>query len=80
MKMIFVAFILAVVSFHFAAAQSSKSLYFELGGPGIASINYDFRLSGKRNGLGARIGLGNSLESNSTFYLPIGINYRNYSP
>ena len=75
MKNIFLVFTLAMATFHFAAAQSSKSVYFELGGPGIASLNYDLRFSGKQKGLGARIGFGSSFKPSSVFYLPIGINY-----
>ena len=75
MKKIFFVFTLALAAFHFAAAQTSQSVYFELGGPGIASLNYDFRFSGRQKGLGARIGFGSSFDDNSVSYLPIGINY-----
>jgi|GEM_PF-3396551 len=75
MKKISFVFTLAITAFHFAAAQSSQSVYFELGGPGIASFNYDLRFSGKQKGIGARIGFGSSFDGNSVFYLPIGINY-----
>ena len=75
MKKIFLVFTLAMAAFHFAAAQYAQSVYFELGGPGIASLNYDFRLSGKLKGLGARMGIGSNFEGSSVYYLPIGFNY-----
>jgi hypothetical protein len=75
MKKIFLVLTLAMAAFHFAGAQSAQSVYFELGGPGIASLNYDLRFSGRQKGLGARIGFGSSFDSTPEFYLPIGINY-----
>lgn len=78
MKRIYFVFTLALAAIHFAAAQSAQSVYFELGGPGIASLNYDLRFSGKQGGIGGRIGVGYSKvvsDSNSAFYLPLGINY-----
>lgn len=75
MKKIFFVFTLTMAAFHLAAAQSSQSVYFELGGPGIASFNYDLRFLGKQKGIGARIGFGSSFEGSSVFYLPIGLNY-----
>lgn len=78
MKKIFFAFTLAMAAFHFASAQSAQSVYFELGGPGIASFNYDLRFSGRQGGLGGRIGVGFSNivgPGSSVTYLPLGINY-----
>lgn len=78
MKKIFFAFTLALAAFHFASAQSAQSVYFELGGPGIASFNYDLRFSGRQGGLGGRIGVGYSKivsDGNAVFFIPIGINY-----
>jgi hypothetical protein len=76
-KLIFVfAFVFA--AFHFTSAQSAQSVYFELGGPGIASFNYDTRFSGREGGIGGRIGAGYSKlvsDGISVFYLPLGINY-----
>ncbi len=62
----------------YISAQSAKSVYFELGGPGIASFNFDTRFSGRQGGLGGRIGVGYSKfvgDGSSVFYLPLGINY-----
>ena len=71
-------FICALVfgSFHMLSAQSAKSFYFELGGPGLASFNYDMRFSGKEDGIGARIGIGGlSIDGEGAIFLPIGVNY-----
>ena len=62
----------------YISAQSAKSVYFELGGPGIASFNFDTRFSGREGGLGGRFGAGYSKfvgDGSSVFYLPLGINY-----
>ena len=40
------------------AQKAAKSVYAELGGAGIASINYDMRLQKKEGGLGFRVGVG----------------------
>lgn len=61
-------------------AQAAKSVFFELGGPGIASFNFDTRFSNKEDGLGARIGIGGfSLtidgEKSGVVFIPIGLNY-----
>jgi len=64
-----------MAAFHYASSQSAQSVYFELGGPGIASFNYDLRFSGRQGGLGGRIGFGSSVDGNSVFFLPLGINY-----
>jgi hypothetical protein len=72
-------FLLALMSVCFISAfsqQSAKAVYFELGGPGIASFNYDTRFSKKEDGFGGRIGLGGwSVDKVSTILVPVGLNY-----
>ena len=78
MKKLSLIFTLAMAAFQFVSAQSAQSVYFELGGPGIASFNYDIRFSGREGGLGGRIGVGYSKlvsGGSSVGYLPLGINY-----
>ncbi|MBP7239455.1 MAG: hypothetical protein KBA14_04480 [Saprospiraceae bacterium] len=76
MKKISLIFTLAMAAFHFASAQSAQSVYFEIGGPGIASFNYDTRFSGKEGGIGGRIGVGGlSIDGEGVVFLPVGINY-----
>ena len=63
------------------AQKSAKALYVEIGGPGLASINYDMRLQPKEDGIGFRIGVGGySLDEGSGYkesklFIPIGLNY-----
>jgi hypothetical protein len=40
------------------AQKAAKSIFVELGGPGLASLNYDMRLQNKEDGLGFRVGIG----------------------
>ena len=76
MKKISLIFTLAMAAFHFASAQSAQSVYFELGGPGIASFNYDTRFSGREGGIGGRIGVGGySIDGDGVVFVPVGINY-----
>lgn len=71
-------FILAINSVN---AQAAKSVYVELGGPGLASVNYDMRFANKEDGFGGRVGIGGfTLRNNydervSILFIPIGVNY-----
>jgi len=59
-----------------APAQGAKSVYFELGGPGIASFNFDFRFKKTQGGLGARVGFGGFyVDGDGAVFLPLGLNY-----
>jgi len=57
--------------------SSNKILFLELGGPGLAiSINYDQRLSDKKDGWGYRVGTGYFGDGgNTVFTVPLQINY-----
>src|SRR4029077_11882909 len=56
--------------------SAAKSMYFELGGPGLASINFDTRFGPRENGFGGRIGVGGfSVDGSGAIFVPIGINY-----
>jgi hypothetical protein len=62
-------------------AQNAKSVYAEIGGPGLASANFDMRFSQKDDGLGGRLGVGGFSVSDgfgsqtSVFTIPVGLNY-----
>lgn len=62
-------------------AQSGKTVYAELGGPGLISANFDMRFSQEEDGLGGRIGIGGfSLNDDyegkvSLLTIPAGLNY-----
>jgi hypothetical protein len=72
--LLFVAFIAVIQTL--ATAQSAKSVYAELGGPGLASFNFDTRFSGKEDGIGGRIGFGGlAIDGSGVLFIPIGINY-----
>ena len=59
-----------------AKAQAAKSVYFELGGPGLASFNFDTRFSNREDGLGGRVGVGGfSIDGEGAVFIPIGLNY-----
>ncbi len=76
MKKALFIFALALGSIQMASAQSAKSFYFELGGPGLASFNFDTRFSAKEDGLGGRIGIGGlSVDGVGVVFLPVGLNY-----
>ena len=73
-------FLLAAITFYlaeFSHAQSgAKSVYAELGGPGLASINFDTRFSKKEDGIGGRIGIGGfNVDGSGVVFVPIGVNY-----
>jgi len=76
-------FILAIAFIAFSTdsySQSAKSISFEIGGPGVASLNFDTRLGNREDGIGARVGFGGfSLniddDRHSLFFVPIGVNY-----
>lgn len=75
--------ILLIAIFTCLASQyvSAQSAYAELGGPGLASINFDTRFSKKDDGIGGRVGVGgftlnDGFGDNVTmFFIPIGVNY-----
>jgi hypothetical protein len=78
-KVLFLLSAVLVVSMYINA-QAAKSVYFELGGPGLASFNFDTRFSPKEDGIGGRIGFGGfSLtidgETEGVLFIPLGLNY-----
>ncbi|WP_207494303.1 hypothetical protein [Aridibaculum aurantiacum] len=81
-KTILTAFLLATIITVQAQSRSdegfappAKVVFAELGGPGIASINYDMRFKGE-GGLGFRAGLGGfNVDGGSLILVPVGLNY-----
>jgi hypothetical protein len=83
-KLILLLVVLSGIS-QVGKTQAAKSIYFELGGPGLASFNYDTRFSPKEDGIGGRIGIGGfSITSNDwnggtdkvgVLFIPVGLNY-----
>ena len=57
-------------------AKSQAAVFFELGGPGLASFNLDTRFTGRNDGIGGRIGVGGfSIDDEGAVFVPIGLNY-----
>jgi hypothetical protein len=87
MKQLFFGFI-AIIIFSTADAQygkreataPAKAFFFELGGPGVASLNYDMRFTKSESGIGGRVGIGGfsiggSGDRQTVVFIPLGINY-----
>ncbi len=80
MKYILSAAILLLSAYCNVCNAQAQSVYFELGGPGLASVNYDMRFQKTEGGFGGRVGVGGfSISDNgdrvSAIFLPIGVNY-----
>lgn len=81
MKQLCSAVILNLFIYVFAnAQQSAKIMFVELGGPGLASVNYDMRFTKSEKGIGGRIGVGyfgvnDGYSKVGVTTIPIGINY-----
>jgi hypothetical protein len=57
-------------------AKSQTAVFFELGGPGLASFNFDTRFTGRNDGIGGRIGVGGfSIDDEGAVFVPVGLNY-----
>lgn len=75
MKKTFLLVFTVLVLGHYCSAQA-KSVYFELGGPGLASFNFDTRFNKGEAGLGGRIGVGGfSIDGDGAVFVPLGLNY-----
>jgi hypothetical protein len=77
-------FFLIIISGTFAATahaqQAAKAVFFEIGGPGVASLNYDMRFTKSEAGIGGRIGfggfsIGSGGDRTSVIFIPLGVNY-----
>lgn len=75
-KLFFTALLFTSLITTAKAQQAAKSIYFELGGPGFASFNYDTRFSKKEDGLGARVGVSYfNIDGDGLGFFPFGLNY-----
>ena len=74
-----------LISCHVFAQKAGKAAYAELGGAGLASLNYDMRIMKKNDGLGFRVGIGGfsikanygggSYDKESIITVPLELNY-----
>ena len=70
------ALIIVLVSLFFKVSVNAQSIFFELGGPGLASFNYDMRFGPKQDGFGGRVGIGGfTIAHEGVIFIPIGLNY-----
>lgn len=68
--------LLLTFSFSASAQKAAKSVYFELGGAGLASVNYDMRFQKKEDGLGFKAGVGGfNIDGTTAVFIPVGLNY-----
>lgn len=75
---IFFGFLITFIAFFNAACgqKAAKAAYVQLGGPGLASVNFDTRFTPREDGIGGRIGIGGfSIDDVSILTLPVGVNY-----
>jgi hypothetical protein len=62
--------------FIFSKQITAQSIYFELGGPGLASFNFDTRFNKSSGGFGGRVGIGGfSIDGSGVVFIPVGVNY-----
>lgn len=73
--------LIAVAVFAIGFSGRTQSIYVELGGPGLASFNFDTRFSQKEDGLGGRVGFGGfsvgdgNGDKVGVVFIPVGVNY-----
>jgi hypothetical protein len=73
-KLVFAS--LFVVLLSSSAVAQAPQLYAELGGPGVASLNFDSRFTKKESGIGGRVGFGGfTINGTGILFVPVGINY-----
>jgi hypothetical protein len=69
-------FIILIGMIAVSQTSSAQSVYAELGGPGLASLNFDTRFSKTNGGFGGRAGIGGfSIEGSGIIFVPVGLNY-----
>ena len=68
--------VMLLISNIVSAQTAAKAIYVEIGGPGLASVNYDMRLQKKEDGIGFRVGLGGfAVDGESVIFVPLGLTY-----
>ncbi len=82
MKKLIMLLMIACFVDNVKAQTAAKSTYVELGGAGLASVNYDMRFMKKNDGLGFRVGIGGFTVADgfsdgrtSLLLFPVGLNY-----
>jgi len=81
MKKIIVLLFISSALLNVSYAQTAaKAAYAEIGGPGLASVNFDMRFAKQEDGFGGRIGIGgfsigSSGDRVGIVTVPVGLNY-----
>ncbi|MBP6024030.1 hypothetical protein [Ferruginibacter sp.] len=79
-KFLLLIFVSGTVIITAHAQAPAKAVFFEIGGPGVASLNYDMRFTKSESGIGGRIGfggfsLGTGSDRTTALFIPIGLTY-----
>jgi hypothetical protein len=82
MKKTIIILLICSAFFNVSYGQTAaKAAYAEIGGPGLASANFDIRFAKKEDGFGGRVGIGGfsigdgAGEHLSIITVPVGLNY-----
>ena len=68
--------VFSVLSISAFSQSAAKSVYFELGGAGLATVNYDMRFQKKNDGFGFKVGIGGyKVDQENALFIPLGVNY-----
>src|SRR5688500_774877 len=75
-KLLFTVTLALALSSTLNAQTAAKSIYVELGGPGLASVNYDTRFTKTDGGIGGRVGVGYfNIDGEQILTIPLGLTY-----
>ncbi|HEV8080688.1 MAG TPA: hypothetical protein VGP43_08250 [Chitinophagaceae bacterium] len=80
-KLLLLLPVVFTLSTYVHAQKAAKAVYAEIGGPGLASANFDMRFKKEEGGLGFRVGIGGFALSDgfgdraSILSVPVGLNY-----
>ena len=81
-KKILSLIVLSLIAHGIIAQKSAMAAYAEIGGPGLASANFDMRFAKKEDGLGWRVGVGGFTindgfgDNTSIFTIPLSVKWR----
>ena len=76
----FFLLIATTLFFSLTTTAQAQAIFFEIGVPGLASVNYDLRFTKSESGFGGRISIGGfsiseGYDKTFAIFIPIGVNY-----
>ena len=80
-KILLLLLVVSALNADVYAQKAAKAVYAEIGGPGLASANFDMRFKKEEAGLGFRVGIGGFSLSDGfgdrvgILTVPVGLNY-----